>query len=170
MNSLPESELLRTLRKSSLSCLSSGHAAQGSETETWLISGCSACNKICSIGLHALSRSSPAPSTLKHFLACGQRKKVWYELTILCNTPGDRQNLKGFVGSEVCLVPRSKPLLLVLGIHSPKTDFNLNPAAKMYCCDLNNPPHTVNIYLKKRILIETGCWKLREMLAVVSFA
>lgn len=164
------SELFRTLRQSCLSCPCSGHAAQGTDTETWLFSGCSACNKSCSLGLHALSRSGRAPSTLKLFLACGQRKKVWYELTTLCNTPGDRQNLKGFLGSEVCLVPGPKPLLLVLGIHSPKTDSSLNPTAKMYCCDPNNRPQTVNIYLEKRMLIENGYWKLREMLEVVNFA
>lgn len=53
------------------------------------------------LSLHTLSRLGCAPNTLKLFLACGQRRKVWYEFTTLCNTPGDRQHLKGFVGSEV---------------------------------------------------------------------
>lgn len=38
----------------------------------------------------------------------------------------------------------------------------------MYCCDPNNQPQTVNIYLEKRILVETVL-KAKEMLAVVNF-
>jgi len=108
----------------------------------------------------------PVLSTLFQLSSSSWTEKVGLLWTH--NTLRAKLNLAGFICSEVCLFPWPTSGISSRHAHSQN---RLQPksCAKMYCCDPNNWSRTVNIYLEKRTLKETGCWKLMEILAVVNF-